>query len=255
MASAGMVTVTNSFENKTPEALATISPNLIAAEPRFEAVADALGAGGGRRRGRRAPRARQRRAWSRDGTPPWTMHCSPASRVGSLRDAQRSPQISTVPPDGHAATSCHGRVPRSRGIRRLAGCPPRPSGEPESHPRSAAPRPLPSRAEPRSWRPPRAGGAYPGWVRLAADITAPGGRGTHDPRLVTAPEAEPTTFGAVPPGCAASGRGRVPRRRRAFEHDDGDITPVVLGTVASTIWPAAGNPPRGRAPPRGTPRR
>ena len=43
MASAGMLTVTNSFENKTAEALAAISPNLITAEPGVEAIAAALG--------------------------------------------------------------------------------------------------------------------------------------------------------------------------------------------------------------------
>jgi hypothetical protein len=42
MASAGMLTVTNTFENKTAEALARISPNLIATEPTIGAVADAL---------------------------------------------------------------------------------------------------------------------------------------------------------------------------------------------------------------------
>jgi glycosyltransferase involved in cell wall biosynthesis len=42
MASAGMLTVTNTFENKTADALAQISPNLIAAEPSIDAVADAL---------------------------------------------------------------------------------------------------------------------------------------------------------------------------------------------------------------------
>ena len=42
MASAGMLTVTNSFENKTPEAMAAISTNLIAAEPTVEAIAAAL---------------------------------------------------------------------------------------------------------------------------------------------------------------------------------------------------------------------
>ena len=42
MASAGMLTVTNSFENKTPEAMAAISSNLIAAEPTIEGVAAAL---------------------------------------------------------------------------------------------------------------------------------------------------------------------------------------------------------------------
>jgi WsaF, C-terminal domain/WsaF, N-terminal domain/Glycosyl transferase family 2 len=42
MASAGMVTVTNTCENKTVEALASISPNLIAAEPTVAGVAEAL---------------------------------------------------------------------------------------------------------------------------------------------------------------------------------------------------------------------
>jgi len=42
MASAGMLTVTNTFENKTAEALAAISPNLIAVEPGIDAIADAL---------------------------------------------------------------------------------------------------------------------------------------------------------------------------------------------------------------------
>jgi glycosyltransferase involved in cell wall biosynthesis len=42
MASAGMLTVTSSFENKTAEAMAAISPNLISAEPDVESIADAL---------------------------------------------------------------------------------------------------------------------------------------------------------------------------------------------------------------------
>jgi GT2 family glycosyltransferase len=42
MASAGMLAVTNTFENKTATALATISPNLIAAEPGIEPISDAL---------------------------------------------------------------------------------------------------------------------------------------------------------------------------------------------------------------------
>jgi hypothetical protein len=42
MAAAGMLTVTNSFANKTPEALATISSNLIAASPTIAGVAAAL---------------------------------------------------------------------------------------------------------------------------------------------------------------------------------------------------------------------
>ncbi len=42
MASAGMLTVTNSFENKTPPRMAAISPNLITAEPTIDSVAGAL---------------------------------------------------------------------------------------------------------------------------------------------------------------------------------------------------------------------
>jgi glycosyltransferase involved in cell wall biosynthesis len=42
MASAGMLTVTNSFENKTREAISAISANLITAEPTAGSIADAL---------------------------------------------------------------------------------------------------------------------------------------------------------------------------------------------------------------------
>ena len=42
MASAGLVTVTNTFENKTAAAMEAISPNLIAAEPGVSAIAAAL---------------------------------------------------------------------------------------------------------------------------------------------------------------------------------------------------------------------
>jgi hypothetical protein len=42
MASAGMLTVTNSFENKTAEALTAISRNLIAAEPTVDGIVDGL---------------------------------------------------------------------------------------------------------------------------------------------------------------------------------------------------------------------
>jgi glycosyltransferase involved in cell wall biosynthesis len=42
MASAGMLAVTNSFENKTQEALSVISPNLLAPAPTITAIADAL---------------------------------------------------------------------------------------------------------------------------------------------------------------------------------------------------------------------
>jgi hypothetical protein len=43
MASAGMLTVTNSFENKTADAMSAISANLITAEPGVDAIAAALG--------------------------------------------------------------------------------------------------------------------------------------------------------------------------------------------------------------------
>ncbi len=43
MASAGMLTVTSSFENKTPEAMAQISSNLVTAQPTVEGVVAALG--------------------------------------------------------------------------------------------------------------------------------------------------------------------------------------------------------------------
>ena len=42
MASAGMATVTNSFENKTPEAMAAISSNLVTVEPTLDALAAGL---------------------------------------------------------------------------------------------------------------------------------------------------------------------------------------------------------------------
>jgi hypothetical protein len=42
MAAGGMVTVTNCFENKTPEAMATISANLITAEPSIDGIAAGL---------------------------------------------------------------------------------------------------------------------------------------------------------------------------------------------------------------------
>ena len=42
MAAAGMLTVTNTFENKTPEALAAISSNLIAVDPSLEGLTAGL---------------------------------------------------------------------------------------------------------------------------------------------------------------------------------------------------------------------
>ncbi len=65
MASAGMLTVTNTFENKTAAALAAISPNLLATEPTVEALAAGLlaAAAGTGDHARRARGARV--AWSR----------------------------------------------------------------------------------------------------------------------------------------------------------------------------------------------
>ncbi len=66
MASAGMITVTNTFANKTSEAMAAISPNLIAVEPTVAGVAggiaEAVGSVGDH--GRRVAGADV--AWSRD---------------------------------------------------------------------------------------------------------------------------------------------------------------------------------------------
>ena len=42
MASAGMLTVTNTFANKDAAAMAALSPNLIAVEPTIEAIAAAI---------------------------------------------------------------------------------------------------------------------------------------------------------------------------------------------------------------------
>jgi hypothetical protein len=42
MAAAGLITVTNTFENKSAEALTAISPNLHAVEPSIDAIARGL---------------------------------------------------------------------------------------------------------------------------------------------------------------------------------------------------------------------
>lgn len=60
MAAAGMLTVTNTFENKTGEALSAISANLIATQPTIEGVADGL-----RDAAAGAPDLARRRAGSR----------------------------------------------------------------------------------------------------------------------------------------------------------------------------------------------
>jgi hypothetical protein len=48
MASAGLLTVTNSFENKTQDAMSAISSNLLAPEPTVGAVSRALRDAAGR---------------------------------------------------------------------------------------------------------------------------------------------------------------------------------------------------------------
>jgi hypothetical protein len=67
MAAAGMLAVTSTFETKTQAALAAISPNLIAAEPGVESVADALcaaaAAAGDAERRTRGSRVRWARDW------------------------------------------------------------------------------------------------------------------------------------------------------------------------------------------------
>jgi glycosyltransferase involved in cell wall biosynthesis len=69
MASAGMIAVTNSFENKTPEAMAAISPNLLAVEPSIDAIAaglcDAAAAVGDVERRARGSDVRWSRDWNR----------------------------------------------------------------------------------------------------------------------------------------------------------------------------------------------
>ena len=60
MASAGMLTVTNTFENKDAEALRAISANLIAAEPTLDGITRRAARGGRGGGGRRAPGGGQR---------------------------------------------------------------------------------------------------------------------------------------------------------------------------------------------------
>ena len=66
MASAGMLTVTNTFENKTADALAAISPNLIAAAPTVEGIAEALDAAAAAADDAERRARGSRVAWSRD---------------------------------------------------------------------------------------------------------------------------------------------------------------------------------------------
>jgi GT2 family glycosyltransferase len=70
MAAAGMLTVTNTFETKTAEALAAISPNLVAVEPTLDGVVAGLraavaGADDAERRVRGAEAVSWSRDWSR----------------------------------------------------------------------------------------------------------------------------------------------------------------------------------------------
>ena len=76
MASAGMLCVTNTFENKTAEALAAISPNLVAAEAGIDAIAQALceAAAGAGDTARRLEGAGV--AWSREWADRSPMSCS-----------------------------------------------------------------------------------------------------------------------------------------------------------------------------------
>jgi hypothetical protein len=63
MAHAGLLAVTNSFENKDRAALAAISPNIVAAEPTVEAVSRALGEAAARAPDLAARAAGSRVAW------------------------------------------------------------------------------------------------------------------------------------------------------------------------------------------------
>jgi hypothetical protein len=66
MASAGMVTVTNTFENKTADALGQISGNLIAAEPTVDGIAFALARAASAAEDFEARAQHSDVAWSRD---------------------------------------------------------------------------------------------------------------------------------------------------------------------------------------------
>jgi glycosyltransferase involved in cell wall biosynthesis len=67
MASAGLVTVTNTFENKTAQALEAISPNLVASPPTPQGVAEALAAAISRAgEGTERVRGAEEVAWSRN---------------------------------------------------------------------------------------------------------------------------------------------------------------------------------------------
>lgn len=66
MASAGLLTVTNTFENKTAGALRAISANLIAAEPTVDGIAEALAAAAAAVEDFPARVAGSAVAWSRD---------------------------------------------------------------------------------------------------------------------------------------------------------------------------------------------
>lgn len=82
MASAGLSTVTNSFETKTAEAMAEISSNLLVAEPRIESIVDALEHAIERTADHRARAEGARVSWSRD----WdkSLDAAKIEQVGSL---------------------------------------------------------------------------------------------------------------------------------------------------------------------------
>jgi hypothetical protein len=84
MAAAGMTAVTNSFETKTAEALARISPNLVAAEPSLDGIATGLAEAAARAGDHRARVAGAAVDWPRD----WDESLGPPvmERVLSLLD-------------------------------------------------------------------------------------------------------------------------------------------------------------------------
>jgi hypothetical protein len=66
MASAGMVAVTNSFENKGPDAMAAISLNILVCDPSIDGVVEGLAEGAARVEDHEARVGESRVRWSRD---------------------------------------------------------------------------------------------------------------------------------------------------------------------------------------------
>jgi hypothetical protein len=89
MAAAGMVTVTNTFANKTADALRALSANLIGAAPTIEGVGDAIAVATTRADDRVARAAGSRVAWSRD----WRTSLDDAllARLRDVLDGPRRP--------------------------------------------------------------------------------------------------------------------------------------------------------------------